>query len=238
MLKQFNIICPKCKLIPPLILKVEHSFSKYYPVIKIKCDCFPYLISLSSLNELIHLKSFSHIQTVNETKWNEFLEISQYKVKRDLIDDLKSLIVNQQVIYQQLKDKLNEISIALEKVQNEIKEIYNWDKTFNKELENFLPKLFDDFCTSKNTKFTNSMSNFAHFKLDSLNQITENLLKIAPNFDTILHILKSIKDSLSSLRNTSSFSYLDLPIDNKSNEIIHNFRLQTNIKFNHKKKNF
>ena len=100
MLKQFNIICPKCKLIPPLILKVEHSLSKYYPVIKIKCDCFPYLISLTSLNELINLKSFSDIQTVNEIKWNEFLEISQYKVKRDLINDLKSLIVNQQVIYQ------------------------------------------------------------------------------------------------------------------------------------------
>ena len=82
------------------------------------------------------------------------------------------------------------------------------------------------------------MSNFAHFKLDSLNQITENLLKIAPNLDTILHILKSIKDSLSSLRQKSSFSYLDLPIDSKLNEIIYNFRLKTNIKFNHKKNKF
>ena len=238
MLKQFNIICPKCKLIPPLILKVEHSLSKYYPVIKIKCDCFPYLISLTSLNELINLKSFSDIQTVNEIKLNEFLEISQYKVKRDLINDLKSLIINQQVMYQQLKNKLNEISIVLEKVENEINDLYNWDKNFNKELENFLPKLFDDFCTSKNTKFTNSMSNFAHFKLDSLNQMTENLLKISPNFDNILHILKSIKSSLSSLREKSSFSYLDLPINIKSNEIIHNFKLQTNIKFNHKQNKF
>ena len=66
------------------------------------------------------------------------------------------------------------------------------------------------------------MSNFAHFKLDSLNQITENLLKIGPNLDTKLNTLKSIKESLLSLRQKSSFSYLDLPIDSKLNEIIHN----------------
>ena len=235
--KEFNIICPKCKEIPPLILKVENSLSKCFPEIKIKCECCPYIISLTSLSQLIYLKKFKNIQSTNESKWNKFLDISQYKVKKDLINDLTSLLLNQEIMYKKMKQKLKEILTTVEYVQKEIKYIYNWDKSFNKELGNFLPKLFDDFCTSKNTNFTNSMSNFAHFKLDSLNKIIENLLKIAPNLDNALNTLKSTKESLIALRETSSLSYLDLPINLKSNDIIHNYQLQTNFKFNHNKKN-
>ena len=178
---EFNISCPKCHKLPPLIISIENSLLLNKFIIKSKCSCSKYQIISQNINDFyikcIVDKKFSS----NNQIWEDSLlagnnsKPTKETFNETMLDEQNNL----NVVYEKITNKLNLLEEIFSKLKQQINKLFSYKESLKNQLQVLYPKLYDDFYISKNTIYTNPMENFKNFIHDTKeNSITQHLINI------------------------------------------------------------